>query len=59
MRTGIMGHGGGRERRADEIREGVAMIGHGGGHAEVVIMVGVYSPMCRFWFCFWFWLRFW
>ena len=42
----IMGQGGGRERGVDEIREGVAKIGHGGGHAEIVVAVGVYLLMC-------------
>jgi hypothetical protein len=41
-----MGQGGGRERDVDEIGEGVARIGHGGGRAEIVIVVGVYSPVC-------------
>ena len=41
-----MGQGGGRERGADEIREGAARIGHGGGRAKIVIAVGVYSLMC-------------
>ena len=48
MRLDLMGQGGGREWGVDEIREGVARIGHGGGRVEVVIVVGVYSPMCRF-----------
>ena len=41
-----MGHGGGREGDVDEIGEGVAKIGHGGGCTEIVIAVGVYLPMC-------------
>ena len=41
-----MSQGGGREWGVDKIGEGVARIGHGGGHTEIVIVVGVYSPMC-------------
>ena len=50
-----MGLGGGWEWDVDEIREGVARIGHGGGCAEIVIAVGVYSLMCWFWFWSLFW----
>ena len=45
-RCRLSGQGGGREWGVDEIGEGVARIGHGGGCAEIVIKVGVYSPMC-------------
>jgi hypothetical protein len=43
--VGMIGQGGGRERGVDEIGEGVAMIGHGGGRMWVVAITGVCSPL--------------
>ena len=54
---GIIGQGGEQEGCMMRIGEGEGRIGHGGGRTEIVIVVGVYSPMCRFWFWFWFWLQ--
>ena len=35
-----MGQGGGREQGVNEIRGGVAMIGHGGGRERVISCLG-------------------
>ena len=56
----MIGQGGGQERGGDEIGGTRVLFSQGGGHAGVVFVVGVYSPLLyRFQFWFWFWLWFW